>query len=49
MTKQYKQLIGGKWVDSVSGETFESKNPSTGEVLASVPYGDERLTRSCYR
>lgn len=25
MTKQYKQLIGGKWVDSVSGETFESK------------------------
>lgn len=42
MVKQYKQLIGGKWVDSVSGETFESKNPSTGEVLGSVPYGDER-------
>ena len=42
MVKQYKQLIGRKWVDSVSGETFESKNPSTGEVLGTVAYGDER-------
>ncbi|HET7656983.1 MAG TPA: aldehyde dehydrogenase family protein [Bacillales bacterium] len=29
-----KLYINGKWVDSVSGRTFESLNPATGEVLA---------------
>jgi acyl-CoA reductase-like NAD-dependent aldehyde dehydrogenase len=29
--------IGGDWVDSASGETFESESPATGEVLAVVP------------
>ena len=27
-------LIDGKWVESVSGKTFESRNPSNGELLA---------------
>ena len=31
-----KLFIGGKWVDSASGKTFETLDPSTGEVLASV-------------
>ncbi len=31
-----KMLIGGKWVDAVSGKTFETRNPATGEVLAHV-------------
>ena len=28
-----KMLIGGKWVDAVSGKTFETYNPATGDVL----------------
>jgi phenylacetaldehyde dehydrogenase len=33
-------LIGGEWVDALSGRTFESLNPATGEVLAHVPAAD---------
>jgi aldehyde dehydrogenase (NAD+) len=32
-------LIGGKWVDAASGERFESRNPATGELLATVAEG----------
>jgi len=39
--KQTKMLIDGKWVDSVSGKTFETLNPSTGEVIARVAEGDK--------
>ncbi|MCC7371673.1 MAG: aldehyde dehydrogenase family protein [Chloroflexi bacterium] len=35
-----KMLIGGQWVDAASGKTFESVNPATGEVLATVAEGD---------
>jgi len=35
-----KMLIGGKWLDSVSGKTFPTYNPATGEVLARVAEGD---------
>ena len=35
-----KMLIGGKWVEAASGKTFESYNPSTGEVLARIAEGD---------
>jgi succinate-semialdehyde dehydrogenase/glutarate-semialdehyde dehydrogenase len=34
-----KFLIGGEWVDSASGATFEATSPSTGEVIAKVPEG----------
>ncbi|MGE0298977.1 aldehyde dehydrogenase family protein [Pseudonocardia sp.] len=34
-----KMLINGEWVDSASGETFETVNPATEEVLASVAKG----------
>jgi len=37
-----KMLIGGKWVESVSGKTFETYNPATGEVLARVAEGDRQ-------
>ena len=40
--KPRKMLIGGKWVDSVSGKTFETYNPATGEVLAQVVEGDRQ-------
>ncbi|MBX5437299.1 MAG: aldehyde dehydrogenase family protein [Alicyclobacillaceae bacterium] len=33
-------LIGGQWVSAVSGKTFPTVNPATGEVLAHVPDGD---------
>lgn len=35
-----KMLIGGQWVEAASGKTFETMNPSTGEVLARVAEGD---------
>jgi aldehyde dehydrogenase (NAD+) len=36
-TKTFKNFIGGEWVDAVSGETFESRNPATGEVIGAFP------------
>src|ERR1700746_3008165 len=42
LRKPRKMLIGGKWVDSVSGKTFETYNPATGEVLAQVAEGDKQ-------
>src|SRR5881275_1919309 len=35
----YKNLVGGEWVDSSSGETMEVVNPATGEAIAEVPRG----------
>jgi len=38
----YKQmLIDGKWVDAASGKRFETHNPATGELLATVAEGDK--------
>ena len=34
-----KLLIGGEWVESASGKTFDVYNPATGEVLAHVAEG----------
>ncbi|MCK9899884.1 aldehyde dehydrogenase family protein [Frankia sp. Cpl3] len=34
-----KLLIGGAWVDAVSGRTFPSINPSTGRVIAELAEG----------
>jgi betaine-aldehyde dehydrogenase/aminobutyraldehyde dehydrogenase len=36
---EYKNLVGGEWVDSAGGETMEVLNPSTGETIAEVPRG----------
>ena len=35
-------LIGGAWVEAVSGETFDVYNPSTGAVIAQVARGGPR-------
>jgi len=35
-----KLLINGRWVDSVSGKTFPTTNPSTGEVITQVAEAD---------
>ncbi|PJF40787.1 MAG: aldehyde dehydrogenase family protein [Chloroflexi bacterium] len=37
MAELIKNYIAGEWVDSASGETFESYNPANGEVLATAP------------
>src|ERR671924_1162474 len=36
-TKTYQNYIGGEWVDAASGETFESHNPATGELIGVFP------------
>ena len=38
--KPRTMLINGKWVNAVSGKTFPTYNPATGEVLAQVAEGD---------
>ena len=35
--KTFKNFIGGDWVDSVSGESFESVSPADGETLGVFP------------
>ena len=36
-----QMLIGGRWVNAVSGKTFETLNPATGEVTCRVAEGDK--------
>ena len=36
-----RMLIDGRWVDSVSGKTFATVNPATGEVICEVAEGDK--------
>lgn len=38
--KPRKMLINGNWVEAVSGKTFPTYDPSTGEVLATIAEGD---------
>jgi phenylacetaldehyde dehydrogenase len=40
ISKPRKMLINGKWVESASGKTFPTYDPSTGEVLAKIAEGD---------
>ena len=35
-----KMLIDGQWVEAASGKRFESRNPATGELIATVAEGD---------
>src|SRR3954469_3698488 len=41
ISKRGKILINNQWVDSVSGKTFQTFNPATGEVLATLAEGDK--------
>jgi acyl-CoA reductase-like NAD-dependent aldehyde dehydrogenase len=38
-TQTLKMFVGGRWIDSESGETFEAISPATGEVIATLPKG----------
>jgi aminobutyraldehyde dehydrogenase len=45
--KTYQQLIGGQWVDAVSGETQPVENPAVYETVAHVPAsGQEDVNRA---
>ncbi len=38
MSKRYQNHIGGKWIDAVSGETFENRNPANwNEIIGTFP------------
>jgi acyl-CoA reductase-like NAD-dependent aldehyde dehydrogenase len=39
MADELRMLIGGEWVTSAWGASFEATSPSTGEVIARVPEG----------
>src|SRR3954451_5554587 len=39
--KDQPLFIGGKWLDSVSGKTFPTVNPATGETICHVAEGDK--------
>lgn len=46
-TRRYGMLVGGEWVEPLSGKTFESANPFTGRAWATVPEaGDEDVDRA---
>src|ERR671918_83375 len=45
--RDYKMLVGGEWVDALSGKTFESINPYTGRAWATAPEaGEEDIDRA---
>src|SRR4249919_2713340 len=39
--KDQPLFIGGKWQDSVSGKTFPTLNPATGETICQIAEGDK--------
>lgn len=49
----YKMLIDGQWTDAALGETFETRNPYTGDVWATIPKGTkedaERAVEAAYK
>jgi len=43
MSEKFQNYINGEWVDAVSGETFENRNPANwDEVVGIFPSSDER-------
>ncbi len=43
--KQFKLFINNEWVDAEGGKTFETKNPCTGETIATLAYASAADTR----
>ena len=39
LSRPRRMLIGGRWVDALSGERIDSIDPATGRVLTSIPAG----------
>jgi len=49
----YQMFIDGRWIDSASGETFDTENPFTGQPWATIPRGTaedaDRAVRAAHR
>jgi acyl-CoA reductase-like NAD-dependent aldehyde dehydrogenase len=45
MADEHRMFIGGEWVGSESGATFEATSPSTGEVIGTLPEGTREDAR----
>jgi succinate-semialdehyde dehydrogenase/glutarate-semialdehyde dehydrogenase len=41
-----QMYVNGEWVDSVSGETYDIRNPASGEVVETVPLGEVEDARA---
>ena len=39
-------FVGGDWLPSATGETFDASSPATGELIATVAQGDRDDARS---
>src|SRR3954452_16113018 len=37
--REVQHFIGGEWTNAASGETFDDRDPYTGDVVARVPAG----------
>lgn len=40
-----RMFVGGKWVDSLSGERFHVMSPATGQIVGSIPHGTREDAR----
>ncbi|HEU4942814.1 MAG TPA: aldehyde dehydrogenase family protein [Gaiellaceae bacterium] len=46
-SKTFQNYIAGEWVDSASGETFESTSPANGDAIGTFPLsGEEDVSRA---
>ncbi|MGV7750437.1 aldehyde dehydrogenase family protein, partial [Mycobacterium kansasii] len=40
VSRDRRMLIGGQWVDALSGRTFDTHDPATGQVITRVAHGE---------
>ncbi len=40
--KLFQNYIGGEWMDAYSEDTFENRNPATGELIGEFAQSDAR-------
>jgi acyl-CoA reductase-like NAD-dependent aldehyde dehydrogenase len=36
----FRQRIGGEWVDAAGGGSWDLVNPATEEIIEEIPFGD---------
>ena len=43
--RTFEQFIGGQWTAGATGQTYERKNPATGALVETIPWGDAEDAR----
>jgi acyl-CoA reductase-like NAD-dependent aldehyde dehydrogenase len=43
--RSFQQFIGGQWVAPATGQTYERRNPATGDLVETIPWGDAEDAR----